>query len=165
MININCSTGKTLDINGLTFYKPSLKKHSIMIIQDLKRSLLEDGLCFPITVQKQDGQTYIVDGECRIQALLELKQEGKEIPEVPVVYVRGDLKKNIILSITTSHFVHKQNLKDFAKEVNIDLKDYSFFEGELMDFHSVTDIDRYFQAIPDKKEDVDYVGLLREDVI
>ena len=165
MININCSTGKTLDINSLTFYKPSLKKHSIMIIQDLKKSLLEDGLCFPITVQKQDGLTYIVDGECRIQALLELKQEGKEIPEVPVVYVRGDIKKNIILSITTSHFVHKQNLKDFAKEVNIDLKDYSFFEGELMDFHSVTDIDRYFQAIPDKKEDVDYVGLLREDVI
>lgn len=164
-MNINCATGKTININDLSFYKPNLKKHSILMIEDLKKSLSTIGLCFPITVQKQGDKIYIVDGESRIQALLELKQEGMEIPELPVVYVRGDLVRNIILSTSTSHFIHKQNLLNFAKETDINLKDYSFFEGELMDFHTVTDIDRYFQNIPDKKEDTDYVGLLAEDVI
>lgn len=162
---INCATGKTVDIDSLSFYKPNLKKHSVLMIEDLKKSLEKEGLCFPITVQKQNDKTYIVDGESRIQAMLELKQEGKEIPELPVVYVRGDLVRNIILSVSTSHFVHKQNLKEFAKNISLNLKEYSFYEGELMDFHTITDIDRYFQAIPEKKEDVDYVGLLAGDVI
>ena len=45
----------------------------------LKDSIREIGVQEPISVELVDGVIYLVDGECRLRALKELWDEGKEV--------------------------------------------------------------------------------------
>ena len=162
-MNINCSTGKTLPVGSLEFFVPKIKSHSLLLLEDLKNSLDKEGLILPIVVQKQGEHIYIVDGEARVMCIKELM--GDEF-EVPVTYSRGDIMKNIIISSSSSHMINQANLNLFAQSTDINLKNYSFSNGDFMDFHSLLDIDIYFDNVPTKKfKETDYVGLLAEGVI
>jgi len=49
----------------------------------LKDSIREIGVQEPISVELIDGVIYLVDGECRLRALKELWDEGKEVFVLP----------------------------------------------------------------------------------
>ena len=166
MITVNCSTGKTLPLNEIEKYPTKLKKHSILEIDRVEKSIREDGLCFPITVGRVNGHNYVIDGEATYFALKQLPQD--EVPEIPVVFVRCNeetIKKMILISASTNHCVNEVSLKKFVEGTNINLKDYGFPTYDLIDFHTDVDIGLYVETIGGKFSEQklnheDFEGLL-----
>ena len=169
MININCSTGKTLPLSEIEKYPCKLKKHSILEIDRVEKSIRDDGLCFPITVGKVDGHNYIIDGEATYLALKQIPQE--EVPEIPVVLVRCNsetIKKMILMSTSTNHCVTDVSLNKFVESTNIDLKNFAFDNGELIDFYTPLDMDLWHETTGGKEvakgialKSEDFEGLLK----
>jgi len=167
MISINCSTGKTMPLSEIERYPSKLKKHSILEIDRVEKSIKDDGLCFPITVGRMDGHNYIIDGEATYLALKQMPSE--EVPDIPVVIVRctpESIKKLILISTSTNHCVTESSLKHFVEGTDINLKDYGFPTFELIDFHTDVDIGLYVETIggkfsEQKLNSEDFEGLLK----
>lgn len=172
-IKIVCTSGISLNLSDFLVYPGKLKKHSQLEIERLCDSIVNDGFLFPIAVGKLKDKNYVIDGECRLFALQELEYRGYEIPSIPVFYVRCNedtIKKNILIATSVNHCVTKNGLIKFVEDKNIDLKQFAFSEGELLDFYTVSDIDRYFEIAKSTKEKgltgkEDYLGLLQGNEI
>ena len=152
MIAVNCSTGKTLPLSEIEKYPSKLKKHSLLEIDRVEDSIKKDGLCFPITVGKVNGHNYIIDGEATYLALRQLPQE--EVPEIPVVLVRctaETIKKMIIISASTNHCVTDLSIKKFVEGTDINVKEYAFDNGDLIDFYTPLDMDLWHQTTGGKE--------------
>ena len=162
-----------MSLDDMNWFPSKLKKHSDLEIQRIRDSIIEDGFLFPIAIGKVGDKNYIIDGECTYNALQQLKYEGFEIPEIPIYYVRCNeetIKKVILIGTSTNHCVTKNSLRDFVAEDNIDLKQFSFNEGERIDMYSVVDIERYFEIAKSNKEKgltgkEDYFSLLKDGEI
>lgn len=167
MITVNCSTGKTLPLSEIEKYPSKLKKHSILEIDRVEKSIKEDGLCFPITVGRVDGHNYIIDGEATYLALKQLPPE--EVPDIPVVLVRCNaetIKKMILISTSTNHCVTESSLKHFTENTGLNLKNYGFPTFELIDFHTDMDLNLYIETIGGKYTELElkeeeFEGLLK----
>ena len=160
---VNCFTGKKMFLKDMQLYPEHLKKHSLLEIDRVKQSLINDGYCFPITVGKVGETNYIIDGECTYLALNELNCEE----ELPVVIVRCNeetIKKYIVMAASTNHCIFKPAIEKFVKGTNINVKNFAFPEGTLIDFFDLNDIDRYFESIPNTNKCMQdkYVGLLAD---
>lgn len=172
-IKIKCTSGETLPLEEMVLFSGKLKKHSLLEIERVVESIQNDGFLFPIAISKVEGKNYVLDGECRYYALMELKNRGFEIPEVPVYFVKSNketLIKNTLIATSTNHIVTKSSLIEFAKDSNVDLKQFGFSEGTYIDFWTVNDIDRYFEMAKTSKEKgltgkEDYLGMLKDGLI
>lgn len=167
MITVNCSTGKTVKLEELELYPQRLKKHSLLEIDRVENSIKDKGLCFPITIGKVDGHTYIIDGEATYLALKQM--DSSEVPEIPVVLVRCNeetIKEMILISASTNHCTNETSLKHFIENTDLDLKNYGFPTYELIDFHTDVDIGLYVETIGGKFSEQklnheDFEGLLK----
>lgn len=149
MINISCTTGKTLPLDNIEFYSKKFKKHSMLEISRVAESIEKDGFLFPIAVGKIGEHNYIIDGEATYLALHELKAKGIEIPEIPVYYVRcteETIKKIILIGSSSNHMVTEISLSDFVKGTDIDLNDFGFNTGDLIEFEKEPDMSLYKDA-------------------
>lgn len=166
MIQIKCKTGYSLPLKDFRLYSGKLKKHSMLEVERVVDSIIDDGFLFPISVMKVEDKNYIVDGEATYEALCELEDRGFEIPEIPVIYIEGDdIKKVILIGTSTNHCVTEISLKKFVEDTNIDLKDFGFNSSELIDFHTDMDINLYVYTNGGKfseqnLESSDFEGLL-----
>lgn len=167
MIQIKCKTGYSLPLKDFRLYSGKLKKHSMLEIERIVDSIINDGFLFPISVMKFQDKNYIIDGEATYKALCELEDRGFELPEIPIIYVESnDIKKAILIGTSTNHCVTKNSLYEFVENSNIDLKLFSFNEGELIDFFTVYDFENFMDEISKSKHnDIDYVGLLNQGEI
>lgn len=153
MIQIKCKTGYSLPLKDFRLYSGKLKKHSMLEIERVVDSIINDGFLFPISVMKVEDKNYIVDGEATYKALCELEDRGFELPEIPVAYIESDdIKKAILIGTSTNHCVTKPSLEEFVKNTNIDLKKYAFNEGELIDFYKLEDLNIIFEPIKEKSK-------------
>ena len=74
-------------------------------LDELKRSIAQIGVQVPLLV-RFDGEKKIpvlVDGECRLRAVLELIAEGTEIKGVPVIQVPGNNQADRLLTAITAN--------------------------------------------------------------
>ena len=158
-IKIRCTTGITLPLDDIHYYNNNLKKHSMLEIERLVDSIKNDGFLFPVAIGKLDGVNYIIDGEASVEAICELQNRGFEIPEVPVFLIRckteQDLKKMILIGTSTNHCVTKSSLEEFSKGLDVDLKEYGFNEGGLLDFYGVSDFELELEK-PKKEKKVEF---------
>ena len=167
MINVNCSTGTRLALDQIEIYPSKLKKHSMLEIGRIEKSIKEDGLCFPITIGKVNGHNYIIDGEATYLALRQFPKD--EVPEIPVVLVRcneNTIKKMMLISCSTNHCVTEAGLKLFTEGTDINLKTYGFPSYDLIDFHTDVDIGLYVPTLggkfsEQKLNQEDFEGLLK----
>lgn len=146
-IKIACTSGLLLSLDKLTVYPSKLKKHSQLEIERLCDSIVNNGFLFPLAVGKLGNKNYIIDGECSYYALQELVYRGYEIPAVPIFYVRTSektIKRNILLATSTNHCVTKHSLEEFCNDKEL-LKSLAFNEGELIDFYTSSDIEKFFE--------------------
>lgn len=173
-IKINCFTGNYLDIEIIKIFPCKLKSSSMLQIQQLKDLIIKDGYCFPIGISKLNNENYVIDGNVRLLALQELKYEGYDISEIPVYFIRGNedkLKRLVLSSSSIFHIVTKNAVKDLCSILSdTNPKEFAFPEGELIDFYTVNDIDRYFEIAKSTKEkglkgNEDYFGLLKDGEI
>lgn len=166
MIQIKCKTGYSLPLKDFRLYSGKLKKHSMLEIERIVDSIINDGFLFPISVMKFQDKNYIIDGEATYKALCELEDRGFELPEIPITYIESDnIKKAILIGTSTNHCVTEISLKEFVKDTDIDLKNFGFNEGTLIDFMTKFDFDLEFEFPKKEKKNDVFFGLLSEGVI
>lgn len=137
-----------MNLDDMNWFPSKLKKHSDLECERIVQSILNDGFLFPIGIGKVDDKNYIIDGECTYNALQDLKYRGYEIPEIPVYFVKcteETIKKMILIGTSTNHCVTIPSLEQFVKDTDLDLKQFAFNEGTLIDFFTINDIDTYFE--------------------
>lgn len=167
MIQIKCKTGYSLPLKDFRLYSGKLKKHSMLEIERIVDSIINDGFLFPISVMKIEDKNYIVDGEATYKALCELEDRGFELPEIPIIYVESnDIKKVILIGTSTNHCVTEISLKEFVKDTDIDLESFGFSTLDLIDFFQAKDIGLYTSTnggkfSEQKLNDEEFEGLLK----
>ena len=82
-------------------------------------------------------------------ALIELKNRGYEISEIPVFYIKSNcetVKKLILLATSTNHVVTKSSLEEFCKDTQFGelIKGLAFNEGSLISFWTENDLKKTF---------------------
>ena len=130
-IRITAHGADILPIDALIEFQGNLKTITRANLDKLKRSILKHGFTAPIFVWK--GVDYhILDGHQRLKALIELRQEGYDIPLLPVVYIDADSEehaKEKLLYITSQY-------GDFTTEgfeAFVDGMDFNFDDLRLTD--------------------------------
>lgn len=87
--------------NPRNYRLPENREH----LEELKKSITAIGVQVPLLVRFDSGtkQAVLVDGECRLQAVLELVKEGVEIVSVPTIQVSGNNEADrLVLALTAN---------------------------------------------------------------
>lgn len=159
-VKIACSGVTTfLPIESLKELQGELKSLSVEDYKKMKQEILDTGFAFPIHVwEDKDGATWIVGGHQRKRGLEEMKKEGFNVPDVPVVYVEADdikgARRRVMQDITQYGRVERQGLYEFmsAAELNFDNLSKSFRIPDL----NLDDFNKEFfedNAVPPGGED------------
>jgi hypothetical protein len=123
-IEIKCSAASSLPLSQMTEFQGELKSLSDVNYEKLKTSILSKGFSFPLFIWKTADINYIIDGHQRFKTLKKLKEEGFEIPDIPVAYIEAEsfteAKKKLLAA--ASHFgkIEGQGLYEFITEAQID---------------------------------------------
>lgn len=74
-------------------------------IEDLKQSILSQGLLKPITVEKEGQNLYLVDGERRLRAIREARAEGHDITTIlaDITTKKMDRKERLITALIANN--------------------------------------------------------------
>lgn len=151
-MRVTCRAADTLPIDVLLEFQGRLKHISHENLQKLKRSILKHGFSAPIFVWK--GVDYhIIDGHQRLKALIELRQDGYDMPLVPVAYIDADSEqhaKEKLLYITSQYGeFDKQGVDIYLTEAGISIHDIqdvrlsmSEFELDAPDFEPGSEDDQ-----------------------
>lgn len=73
-------------------------------LEELKNSIVENGVQVPIRVKLQDDKIILIDGERRLRATLLAIEEGHEIATIPAINERKTMKQSdmLLLALTTN---------------------------------------------------------------
>lgn len=92
----------------------------------MKRRIISDGFLAPFFIWKHDEEYSIIDGTQRRKVLLLLRDEGYEIPLLPVVYIEardGREARKILLSVTSQYGeFERDQLDEWLAEIDEDIK-------------------------------------------
>ena len=105
-IKVTCTGADVLPVDALENFQGSLKKITKANLQKLKRRIIRDGINVPLFVWRDHDMCRILDGHQRLKALLSLREEGYELPLVPVAYIEADNEKDArqkLLGITSQY--------------------------------------------------------------
>lgn len=148
-IRVTSHGADLLPIDSLLEFQGNLKTITPDNLERLKRSILKHGFSAPIFVWK-GVDNHILDGHQRLKALLALRQEGYEIPLLPVVYVDADSEahaKEKLLYITSQYgSFDREGFADFTEGLDLSFEDIrltdgEFFAGSFTEDESVEDED------------------------
>lgn len=108
-IRVSCEAAATLPLDSLLDFQGGIKTITDENLGKLKRRIVEHGINAPVFVWKTKGNKpkhYIVDGHQRSLALRELRDEGYDVPDVPVAFIEAKSKKDAadkLLGITSQY--------------------------------------------------------------
>ena len=105
-IKIKCKGADSLPIDTIKDFQGKLKHITRDNLERLKVSILKNGFVAPIFVWRNEGQSMALDGHQRIKALLSMRDEGYEIPLLPVAYIEADNEDDArqkLLAITSQY--------------------------------------------------------------
>ena len=133
-IRVTAHGADVLPIDALIEFQGALKTITRANLDKLKRSILKHGFTAPIFVWK--GVDYhILDGHQRLKALIELRQEGYDIPLLPVVYIDADSEahaKEKLLYITSQYGdFSTAGFYEFTQELDATFEDLRFTGGDF----------------------------------
>lgn len=155
MIRITYDARTTLPIDTLLDFQGDAKTITQENLDKLKRSIQKHGFFVPMFVWRKtaNGKTYIIDGHQRLKALVQLRDEGEEIPPVPVEFITAKSKKDAAekLLVITSQFgaFDYAGLQNFIEDMKIVLADTDI---RLVDYEINLTIDEF---IPDNNITID----------
>lgn len=140
-IDIKCKGFTEFDVEDLLDFQGDLKTLSDTNYKKFKAEMIELGFSEPISVWiSPEKKPYILNGHQRRKTLLKLKEEGYEIPPIPVNLVEADdLKqaKRKVLALTSQFGeMSEDGLIDFCEKNSFDvseiIKDFRFPEIQGM---------------------------------
>jgi len=96
--------------------------------QKLKSQIVEEGFSFPFAVWvNTEGKNILLDGHQRRRALLKMKKEGFEIPDLPIDLVEADsleqAKRKLLSAASQFGKPTESGLASFALPANISFHD------------------------------------------
>ncbi|NCB44234.1 MAG: hypothetical protein EOM59_16695 [Clostridia bacterium] len=99
-IRVTCQGAATLPLDRIEEFQGNLKKLSKKNLEKLKKRIVEDGFNVPFFVWDHNGQYKALDGHQRIKALCSLREEGWDIPLLPVAFIEAsdeqDARKKLL---------------------------------------------------------------------
>lgn len=123
MIQIKCSTRDGVLLQELSPFQGNLKVRDQKNVDELKESLLREGLLMPFAIWRTGDKKYLLDGHGRLDALLQLSMEDSNLLEVPFpcVYIEAateeDARKSL-LQITSSYGkITKKGVVEFTANI------------------------------------------------
>lgn len=72
-------------------------------IESLTQAYINDHFVPPIIVSMKEGEPTVVDGHCRLQAIIAAIERGKEIERIPVVEYHGESELDRTLMLVTAN--------------------------------------------------------------
>ncbi len=125
MIKVNCETKDKLKLVDMVPFQGNLKKRTEQDLEELKQSLLTEGLIMPFAIWKHEDKNYLLDGHGRRQVLLAMASDTDN-PDViteewPVVYIEAETEddaRKALLQITSQYGkITKTGVKQFTVSI------------------------------------------------
>ena len=99
-LRVTCKGAQTLPLDRIEEFQGNLKKLSKKNLEKLKKRIIEDGFNVPFFVWDHEGMYKALDGHQRIKALCSLREEGWDIPLLPVAFIEAsdeqDARKKLL---------------------------------------------------------------------
>lgn len=119
-ISIRCSAAVNIPLSDLTPLQGELKELNKPSFEKLKRSIVKHGITFPFFIWQSDTTNYILDGTQRDRVLLQMADDGFDIPALPCALIQAKDRKEAaekILLISSQYGKMTNNaLEDFLAE-------------------------------------------------
>jgi len=141
-IVVKCKGHKTLPIDQLLEFQGGLKRLTQKNREKLIGSICERGFIAPIFVWDDKGDYRLLDGHQRLKTLLWMRENGWDIPMLPVDIIEADNEqdaKKKLLAITSQYGEFDlDGFIEFTSDIEIDdtirLTDGEFDIGRVPDF-------------------------------
>ncbi len=135
-ILIKCEGAATLPLDSLEPFQGDFKRLEKANAERLKYEILVDGFSDPFNIWRNRKHYWIIDGHQRRLVLLDLREEGYEIPELPVVWVEADsfeqAKRKVLAQASQYGEVEREGLRKLMDEAELKtldlLRDFRFPE-------------------------------------
>lgn len=122
-ILIKCEGAATLSLDSLEPFQGDFKRLDNVNAERLKNEMLVDGFSDPFNIWRNRKHHWIIDGHQRRIVLLSLREEGYEIPELPVVWVAADsfeqAKRKVLAQASQYGQVEREGLLDLMAEAEL----------------------------------------------
>lgn len=105
-IRIACEGAATLALDSLEPFQGDLKTLDDADAARLRHEILTDGFTAPIHIWPNLRHKWIIDGHQRLAVLYTLRDEGYEIPELPVAWIEAESftqAKRLVLAHTSQY--------------------------------------------------------------
>ncbi len=129
VVRIACKSADLMSIHDMVYFQHDLKSLSEQNYLRLKTEIIETGYGFPIKIwiDESDHKNYICGGHQTYRTLIQMEQEGWEVPPVPVSYTFAkdffEAKRRVLQDISTFGKVEKEGLFSFMTQANIEIDD------------------------------------------
>ena len=137
-VKIACEGHTTASLDELIVIQGGLKTLSDTNAEKLRKSILKHGFSAPIFVWPNKNKLKVIDGTQRTAVLHKMREDGYEVPEIPVAYVHAKTEKEAkekILHITSQYGEFSiTTLRDFLDENAIDIQELgavTLVKGEM----------------------------------
>lgn len=130
-VRVECRPTEPVTLDELNDFQGNLKNLDEKNYVKLRNSITEYGFSFPLFIWiDESGKKWINDGHQRNRVLLQMRQEGWEIPALPAFEViakdRIEAKKKLLLASSRYGQMTESGLTDFINE-----EGYSFSIDEI----------------------------------
>lgn len=142
---IKCKGSDVANIDDLLEYQGNLKDLTETNYKML-RSRIEKAFRHPIQIWiKPDGSKYIMDGHQRLRVLNKMREDGWNIPAIPICEVFADTEAEaaeiVLESIAQYGIVTAEGLLDFTQKYELEIEqvklDFRFPELNLEKFDTI----------------------------
>ncbi|HUS50081.1 MAG TPA: DNA methyltransferase [Candidatus Paceibacterota bacterium] len=135
-IIITCRGADSLPLDSLENFQGNLKKLSKSNLDKLKKQIIRNGFNVPFFVWRVEDWCRILDGHQRLKALLSLREDGYEIPLLPVAYIEAENEKDArqkLLGIASQYGEFEiEQLGEWIDELDADIAEsLRFSDGEI----------------------------------
>jgi len=128
-VNVAVKEMVFLSIDDLTPFQGKLKTLSDDNYEKLKNEIIGHDFSFAIHIWKNDNKHLILDGHQRLETLKRMKDEGFEIPKIPVAIVEAKSLKEAKLKVLsgTSQYgeITKDGFMDFVQTNDLVFDDFA----------------------------------------
>lgn len=126
-VRISCTGADLSEIDDLTEFQGNLKALSKENYHKLRKEIETIGFSEPVSVWKNGGKLYLLNGHQRVRTLKAMAVDGVGIPKIPVNYVEAkDMKeaKRKVLALTSQYGeIEGEGLYEFMSEAGIEWPD------------------------------------------
>jgi len=126
-ILIACEGASTLPLDSLEPFQGDFKRLEQVNGERLKHEILFDGFSDPFNIWRDEGHYWILDGHQRRLTLISLREEGYEIPELPVVWVDAasfeQAKRKVLAQASQYGEVQREGLLKLMAEAEVQTLD------------------------------------------